>query len=312
MKRLTLLGASLALFASACATSAPQTAAPEPVAADATAMGRLAALATPDNDARRDVIVRQLTSAGFNVAIETFDGGTAGAPETGYNIVATLGEAGSARKQPREILMVAHYDAIQLDGKPTMGIVDNAASVVAMTAAAEKLKSARLKHRVRVLFTDQEELGLLGAKAWIAAHGLDAVAAVVNADVTAYGDTLMYGLNTGEQSRPVLVALERVCIRRAMRCKAMAAYPSSDDVAFAKAGAPVVSIGFQPEQEANRLEAFMVATEAGQQPDPAEFPQTLMLIHTPRDTLDKADPETLSTAAATFEALVRELDRTVR
>jgi len=181
-----------------------------------------------------------------------------------------------------------------------------------MTAAAERLKAAKLKHRVRVIFTDQEELGLLGAKAWIGAHGLDKVAAVVNADVTAYGDTLMYGLNTGEQSRPVLVALEKVCIRRAMRCKAMAEYPPSDDVAFAQAGAPVVSIGFQPEQEADRLEAFMVATSSGQRPDPTALPEVLMLIHTPNDRLEKADPATLAAAAETFEALVRELDRTMR
>lgn len=311
MKTTIRTGACLALALAACATPAPQAPAPAQPVVDATAMGRLAALATPDNDARRDAIVRQLTSAGFDVSVETFEGGTTAAPETGYNIVATLKAAGSARKPPREILMVAHYDAIQLKGRPSLGVVDNAASVVAMTAAAESLKTAKLKHDVRLLFTDQEELGLLGARAWIAAHGLDAVAAVVNADVAAYGDTLMYGLNTGEQSRPVLVALEQVCIERAMRCKGMAAYPPSDDVAFAQAGAPVVSIGFQPEAEAERLETFMSAMTSGQQPD-GLAPAVLMLIHTPKDSLDRADPETIETAARTFEALVRKLDRTLR
>lgn len=304
MKRLTLLGASLALLVSACA-SAPDRSAETALAA-ATLEGRLAALATPDNDIRRDAIVRQLTAAGFSVTIETFEGGTRSAPETGYNIVAEFGP----RKKGREILMVAHYDAIQLKGRPSMGVVDNAASVVAMITAAEKLKAAGLDRRIRLLFTDQEELGLLGAKAWIETHGLDRVAAVVNADVAAYGDTLMYGLNTGEQSRPVLVALERVCIERAMRCKPMAAYPPSDDVAFAQAGAPVVSIGFQPEAEANQLEAFMSAMNSGQQPD-GLAPAVLMLIHTPNDNLDRADLETVGAAAETFEALVRRLARTM-
>lgn len=303
MKTTIWTGACLALAFAACATPVPRAPAPSP---ESTAMSRLAALATPDNDARRDAIVRQLTSAGFDVAIETFEGGTRTVQETGYNIVAEFGP-----KRGQEILLVAHYDAIQLKGPPSMGVVDNAASVVAITAAAERLTSAKLQHRVRLLFTDQEELGLLGAKAWIAAHGLDAVAAVVNADVAAYGDTLMYGLNTGEQSRPVLVALEQVCIERAMRCKGMAAYPPSDDVAFAQAGAPVVSIGFQPEAEADLLEAFMSAINSGQQPD-GLAPAVLMLIHTPNDSLDRADPETIEIAARTFEALVRKLDRTLR
>jgi Zn-dependent M28 family amino/carboxypeptidase len=307
MARLHLIAAlaASALALSACASSAPS--ASEAALARATLESRLASLATPDNDVRRDTIVRQLTSAGFNVKIETFEGGTKAAPETGYNIVAEFGP----QKKGREILLVAHYDAIQLKGAPAMGIVDNAASVVAMTTAAEKLKAAKLDRRIRLLFTDQEELGLLGAKAWIATHGLTDVTAVVNADVAAYGDTLMYGLNTGDQSARVIAALEHVCEDRAMPCRAMKHYPPSDDVAFAQAGAPVVSIGFQPADEAERLEAFMMAMESGRQPD-GMAPAVLMLIHTPNDALARADLATIATAAETFEALTLRLDRTMR
>jgi Zn-dependent M28 family amino/carboxypeptidase len=266
-------------------------------------MSRLSPLATADNDRRREEIVRQMRAAGLEPDIETFVGGRMDAPETGYNIVASFGpEAGS------EILMVAHYDAIQLKDGAVEGIVDNAASVVAMIEAARRLEARPPGRRVRVLFTDQEELGLLGARAWIGKHGVERVAAVVNADVAAYGETLMYGTDTGVQSKPVWDALGRVCAARAMSCYGMAAYPPSDDVAFAQAGAPVVSIGFQPAAEAVKLDRFMQLTERGGRPSPTDIPEVLALIHTPNDVLAKADSATITTAADTFEALVRELD----
>ncbi len=305
MKTNIWIGAALALALTACASPGPRPG--EAELAGATMMGRLSALATPDNDVRRDTIARQLASAGFPVAIETFEGGRDGEAETGYNITTVFGP-----KRGREILLVAHYDAIQLKGQPSMGIVDNAASVVAVISAAERLKDAKLKHRVRILFTDQEELGLLGASAWIKANDLKTVAAVVNADVSAYGDTLMYGLNSGEQSRPVLVALERVCAERVMACKGMTSYPPSDDVAFSQAGAAVVSIGFLPLEDAGKLEAFVANMGSGATPDPASFPEVLGIIHTPRDELSLADPDTIRVASQTFEALVKRLDRTVR
>ena len=98
----------------------------------------------------------------------------------------------------REILLTAHYDAVVLpDGKLVDGVVDNAASVVAMIEATKRI-AGRTKHPVRLLLTDQEELGLVGARAWITAHGVDNLAAVINADVNGNGDTLMYGLNIGD------------------------------------------------------------------------------------------------------------------
>lgn len=304
MKTNIWTGAALALALSACASTGVRPG--EVELAGPTSIDRLSALATPDNDVRRDTIARQLAGAGFPVTIETFEGGRDGAAETGYNITTVFGP-----RRGREILLVAHYDAIQMKGQPSMGIVDNAASVVAIISAAERLKDAKLKHRVRILFTDQEELGLLGASAWIAANDLETVAAVVNADVSAYGDTLMYGLNSGEQSRPVLVALEQVCAERAMACKGMTSYPPSDDVAFSQAGEPVVSIGFLPLEDAGKLEAFMETMGSGAAPDPASLPEVLGIIHTPRDELALADPDTILAASQTFEALVKRLDATL-
>ena len=51
--------------------------------------------------------------------------------------------------------------------------------VVGIIEAAKILRSKTLNHRVRVILFDQEELGLIGPRKWIEAHGLANVAAVV-------------------------------------------------------------------------------------------------------------------------------------
>ena len=76
---------------------------------------------------------------------------------------------------------------------------------------ATKRIAGRTQHPVRLLLTDQEELGLVGARAWITAHGVANLAAVINADVNGNGDTLMYGLNNGQQSLFMIGAVKAVC-----------------------------------------------------------------------------------------------------
>lgn len=165
-----------------------------PVAAqDIDLRAQVAAFVQPSNAARTDVVVAQLRAAGFEPTVETFVGGNRQTGETdGRNVVVTLGEG------PREILLTAHYDAVKLrDGTLSQGVVDNAASVVAVIEAAKILRGKALNHRIRIILLDQEELGLIGARKWIETHGLADVAAVVNADVAGYGDAMMYGQNNG-------------------------------------------------------------------------------------------------------------------
>jgi Zn-dependent M28 family amino/carboxypeptidase len=291
---LLLLGAS-ACAAPALAPAAPVTATPEQLHA------AVAAYAQPTHDGRLATLKAQLDAAGLPYTVETFEGRRS-PDKTGYNVVVRLGpETG------KEILLTAHYDAVVLKGgKLADGAVDNAASVVAMIETARRLKG-RTKHPVRLILFDQEELGLVGAREWIKAHGIDNVAAVINADVNGNGDTLMYGLNNGAQSAFMVDVVKAVCAARALSCLDFPEYPPSDDRAFSAAGAPVVSLGHQPKAEAEKMRAFLLnppATGSG----PFEVPAVLALIHTPNDTIDKVEPATLTQAAATFEALVLKVD----
>ena len=277
------------------------------VAQDAAALkAQVGAYVQPSNAERMNVLLGQLRAAGFNPTVETFEGGGRAGPMQGSNVVVTIGDG------PKEILLTAHYDAVKLrDGTMSQGVIDNAGSVVALIEAAKILKDKPLSHRVRVIFFDQEELGLIGARKWIEAHGIANVAAVVNSDVAAYGDTMMYGQNNGAQSAFVTRAVQELCAERAMQCVGFPVYPPSDDRAFSAAGAPVVSLGFQDEVGAHQM---WLAFNGGETNGLAEgfTPQVFRVIHSKDDAIEAVEGATIATAGATYAALIQKLDAQLR
>ena len=277
------------------------------LAQDAEALkAQVGAYVQPSNAERMTVLVGQLRAAGFNPTVETFEGGGRAGPMQGSNVVVTIGDG------PKEILLTAHYDAVKLrDGTMSQGVVDNAGSVVALIEAAKILRDKPLSHRVRVIFFDQEELGLVGARKWIEAHGVANVAAVVNSDVAAYGDTLMYGQNNGAQSAFVTRATQELCAERAMQCVVFPEYPPSDVRAFSAAGVPVVSLGFQDQVGAHQM---WLAFNGGKENGLAEgfVPQVFRVIHSKDDAIEAVQGATIATAGATYAALIQKLDAQLR
>ena len=276
-------------------------------AQDAEALkGQVAAYVQPSNAERMNVLLTQLRAAGFTPTVETFEGGGRAGPMQGSNVVVTIGDG------PKEILLTAHYDAVRLrDGTMSQGVIDNAGSVVALIEAARILRDKPLAHRVRVIFFDQEELGLIGARKWIEAHGIANVAAVVNSDVAAYGDTMMYGQNNGAQSAFVTRAVQELCAERAMQCVGFPEYPPSDDRVFSAAGAPVVSLGFQDQVGAHQM---WLAFNGGEANGLAEgfVPQVFRVIHSKDDAIEAVEGATIATAGATYAALIQKLDAQLR
>jgi Zn-dependent M28 family amino/carboxypeptidase len=268
---------------------------------------QVAAFVQPTNEARTQVAVAQLRAAGFEPTVETFTGGNRQTGEMeGRNVVVLIPGTASGGK---EILLTAHYDAVKLrDGTMSQGVVDNAGSVVGVIEAAKAIRERRLTHDVRIILFDQEELGLIGARKWIEAHGLTNVAAVVNSDVAGYGDTLMYGQNNGAQSAFVTRVVQETCAERAMQCVGFPIYPPSDDRAFSAAGAPVVSLGFQDEVGAHQM---WLAFNGGETNGLAEgfVPRVFQLIHSADDSMEQIDPATQALAGAVYADIVARLDR---
>lgn len=81
------------------------------------------------------------------------------------NIIAQIDGTGGGKS----VLFVSHYDSVP----NAPGASDNGAAVAAMLETARALKTGpALKNDIVFLFTDAEELGLLGAKAFVKEHPL--------------------------------------------------------------------------------------------------------------------------------------------
>jgi hypothetical protein len=119
------------------------------------------------NRAVRDALLAALADLGLETEVqrtvavsERFGGATAALVE---NVLGRLhGHRGDAA-----VLLVAHYDSV-----PTgPGAADNMAAVAAILEALRAITSgAPLANDVIVLFSDAEEIGLLGAEAFAAEH----------------------------------------------------------------------------------------------------------------------------------------------
>lgn len=290
-----VLGIALAVapgFGLAAQTGA---AIPEPLA-------DLARLKQPTNAGRLAALKEILTERKIPFEAQTFAGGKKDEPEEGTNLSVAFGSG------PREIVVGAHYDAVKLkDGTLSHGMVDNGASVMVLVRVAEALRDKQLRHPVRILFFDQEEIGLLGSKAYAASKKPGEVAAAVNLDIAGHGDTLAYGTGKGEASAPVIRGVERVCAERLLDCVRFPRFPPSDDRSFEAAGFPNVSLAFVPREEAHQLWLLLNGgPESGLRE--SFLPATLKIIHTPGDTLDKIEPATLDLAEKTVLEVLLQLD----
>jgi Zn-dependent M28 family amino/carboxypeptidase len=291
------------------AACAPRTAPPvvtAPVAEQlfSTATADLARFEQPSNEARFDVLVGMLKSRGIPFAVEPFTVEPRKSdPRTqGRNIVVTV------PGDTPEIVIGAHYDAVRLqDGALSKGIVDNAASVVILVRLAETLAKVRPKSQLRIVFFDMEELGLLGSERYALSQRERKTLAMVNLDVNAFGDALIYGPRAASTT-VVFQAMQQTCAEVARTCVEFPRMPPSDDLSFQKAGVPTLSIATVPELQAHQLWLLINGEkESGLQE--RFVPQVLRTIHTAADNSSLADPRAMAQTYRALLGLVRRLDR---
>jgi hypothetical protein len=188
-----------------------------------------------------------------------------------------------------EILVGAHYDAVRLpDGSLSKGAVDNAASSAILVRLAEAVKADPLPVRVRIVWFDMEELGLLGSAKYVEAHASDRIAAMINFDINAYGDTILFGPSDRTDNGALRRAFLQTCALEDATCIGLPVMPPGDDRPFVKAGVPTISIGMVSAIDAHQVWLMM---NAGANSGLAEgtVPTILRTIHTPADTPDKID-----------------------
>lgn len=94
-------------------------------------------------------------------------------PRTAHNIVAAIPGTDAG-----EVVVCAHYDS-QAEGPC---VFDNGSGLASLLETARALRDSRPRRRVVLIATAAEEVGLWGATAYVHAHPMDAVAAMVNLD----------------------------------------------------------------------------------------------------------------------------------
>lgn len=128
----------------------------------------------------------------------------------GVNVVA---QVRGTRFPDRAIVVSAHYDHVATrNGSVYNGADDNASGTSALLQMAAHFQRNRPQHTIIFAFFDAEEMGLLGARAFVANPPipLASIAANVNMDMVARGDngTLWaVGTNPHPVMKPIVEAL---------------------------------------------------------------------------------------------------------
>jgi Zn-dependent M28 family amino/carboxypeptidase len=260
--------------------------------------------ASASNEARFEAITAVLRARNVPFTVERFtiEKPLGREPRTeGRNIVATFGSGASP------IVVGAHYDAARLpDGTLSRGATDNAGSSVILTTIAESLLAQPPAGRVTLVWFDMEELGLIGSQKYLEAHAGDRIRAMLNLDINAYGDTLIFGASRGEANAAPRKAVLETCAALDTSCVGLAQMPPGDDRSFVKAGIPAVSLAILPAVEAHQVWLLMSGPDSGLAQ--GRMPAIMTTIHTPADTIDKVDAAAMARQAAFVTALIRRLD----
>jgi len=274
---------------------------PAPVSPIVAAVGSMEAAGS--NPGRRAALEAMLRDLGVPYEAEAFTiEARENYPRTeGANLVVTLGAGDS------DIVVGAHYDAAWLPGAVLSGgAVDNAASAVILARLAGTLSGADLRHRVRIVFFDMEEIGLVGSRRYIETHAAETIRAAVNLDVNGYGDTVFYGPAAAPGNATLYDVVRDHCALERLRCLEFPAYPASDHRSFQAAGIPNISFSVLPALEAHELWLFLNGGAASFRPGFA--PAVLRTIHSPADTADRIEAAAMELGLRSLAAFVRRLD----
>lgn len=255
----------------------------------------LGLLAGRANDEREAAVAAWLRARGVPFArhrFETFEG-------RGENFVVEVGSG------DRVLVLIAHHDAVP--GSP--GANDNAAAVAILLSLLPRLgRLAPPGLRVRLLFTACEELGYLGARAYVRDTPLGGIAGVLSLELCGIGDSLAVwdaAAPTPFRAR-VTGALEGLGLRADEGYHVVGRIPvfGSDHRAFAGAGVPAYGLTIVPLREADALRRFVLSPGRSVLMHLVRRPPPFDTYHTSGDAAATIHPAALDRVSRALEAIV--------
>jgi len=253
-------------------------------------------LESRDNAAREAAMARYLTARGVPFSrhrFSTFEG-------RGENFAVDLGSG------DRMLVLIAHHDAVPA----SPGANDNAASVAILLTLLDRLAAAPPSRlRVRLLFPACEELGYLGARAYVRATPPAGVVGVLSLELCGIGDTPAVWDATQETPflGTVRAAFESLGRRADESYHVVGKIPvfGSDHRAFALAGVPAYGLSVVPAAQAEALRQFVLNPVKSAISAVQRRPVPFDTYHTRHDALATVDGAALDMVVTSLETVVR-------
>ncbi len=177
---------------------------------------------------------------------------------TSQNVVAEI-----PGKTDEWIVLSAHYDSTPL----SRGAYDNMSGCVGLLGIMEALRGrAPLRYGLRFVFCGSEEVGLLGSKAYTAAHENELEKIALNINLDMIGTWMGRFIACISAENKLLHYLEYYCAQRGWGLYARQDVYSSDSTPFADHGVPALSFArIAPKSQAtihNRYDTKALLSEA--------------------------------------------------
>lgn len=135
------------------------------------------------------------------------------------------------------IVLTAHYDSTSL----SQGAYDNMSGSVGLLGIAEHFAKNPHRYGLRFVWCGSEERGLLGSKAYCAAHEEELERVVLNINLDMIGCIMGHFLACATAEEKLVNYLEYFALEQGFAVKACQDVYSSDSTPFADKGVPAVS-----------------------------------------------------------------------
>ncbi len=135
------------------------------------------------------------------------------------------------------IVLTAHYDTTPL----SRGSYDNMTGCIGLLHVLEALKGTAHHYGLRFVFCGSEERGLLGSKAYVAAHEAELEKIVLNINLDMIGSVMGFFLARVSAEEALVQYVKYFAAQRGFGIKASQGVYSSDSTPFADKGVPALS-----------------------------------------------------------------------
>jgi acetylornithine deacetylase/succinyl-diaminopimelate desuccinylase-like protein len=243
------------------------------------------------SDDRRTPIVARVRELGLDARLQPFGDGA----RAGTNVIVTV-----PGREPRTILIGAHYDRVQVG----QGAVDNGGSCAALLELMTAFKASPLgRYTLTFVFFDREENGLLGSKAYFAANA-DRPAYAMNLDIFAYGNEIFATASKPDGALMRELRAAAGAIKMTVRDAPVERYPGSDHRSMIAAGIETLGLAI-----VDTADIDGVLATGGPGLRVGQGPHIMSIIHTPNDTMAEVRVADIVRAIPILERTIRALDR---